>query len=69
MKLEIHKDNSARYRWTLAADDGDGLASSSLTFASYETALRAAEDVRDHAGSITVEALKREPESVLATDG
>jgi uncharacterized protein YegP (UPF0339 family) len=69
MKLEIHKDNSARYRWTLAADDGHGLASSSVAFASYETALQEAEDVRDHGGSITVEARKREPESVLATDG
>jgi uncharacterized protein YegP (UPF0339 family) len=68
MKLEIHQDNSARYRWTLAADDGLGLASSSVTFASYETALRAAEDVRDHGDSITVEERAGEPESVLATE-
>ena len=65
MKLEIHEDNSAHYRWTLAADDGHNLASSTLAFASYETALRAAEDVRDHGDLVTIEARER-PETELA---
>jgi hypothetical protein len=67
MKLEIHKDNSAQYRWTLAARDGHSLGSSTLAFPSYEAALRAAEDVRDHADSVTIETEERDPEAELAS--
>ena len=55
MKLEIYQDNSARYGWTLSADDGGSLGSSTVAFSSYEAALRAAEDVRDHGDSMTIE--------------
>jgi hypothetical protein len=66
MKLEIHMDNSAHYGWTLAADDGRSLASSTLTFASYAAAMRAAEEVRDHGDSLTIEAREQDPETELA---
>ena len=51
MKLEIHKDNSAHYRWTLVADDGERLAASAQAFTSHATAERAAEDVRKQASA------------------
>ena len=55
MRLEINEDNSADYRWTLVTDDGQRLASSAQTFASYDTALRAAEDVREQAAAAPME--------------
>ncbi len=67
MKLDIYKDNSAEYRWTLATDDGHSLGSSIPAFATYSAALRAAEDVRDHAGSVTIETQERDPETELAS--
>ncbi|MDQ3934203.1 MAG: YegP family protein [Actinomycetota bacterium] len=51
MKLEIHQDNDAHYRWTLVTDAGDDVASSTEAFASHATAVRAAEDVRDQAAA------------------
>ena len=54
MKLQIYEDNSSHFHWTLAADDGHSLATSTETFASYAAALQAAEDV-GKATSIAVE--------------
>ena len=55
MRLEIHKDNSAHYRWTLVADDGQRLAASAQAFTSHDTAVRAAEDVREQATAAPME--------------
>jgi uncharacterized protein YegP (UPF0339 family) len=55
MKLEIHKDNSAHYRWTLVADDGERLAASAEAFTSHATAVRAAENVRQQATGAPME--------------
>lgn len=57
MKLEIHEDNSAHFRWTLTAADGRSLAGSTEAFASYRTALRAAEDVRDRAAAAAIDVI------------
>ena len=55
MTLEIHENNNARYRWTLVTDDGRQLASSTEAFASYDAALRAAEDMRAQATAVPME--------------
>ena len=55
MKLEIHKDNSAHYRWTLFANDGQRLAASAEAFTSHATALQAAENVREQATGAPME--------------
>ena len=54
MKLEIHEENSGRYHWALTSDDGNSLASSTETFATYDVAMRAAEDVRDQTAELAI---------------
>jgi uncharacterized protein YegP (UPF0339 family) len=55
MKLQIYEDNSSRFHWMLAADDGTSLATSTETFVSHGAAMQAAEAVRT-ASPMTVEA-------------
>jgi len=53
MEFEIHRDSSARFHWRLIGDDWTRLAVSAVTFSSAEGARRAADEVREHAGSAT----------------
>lgn len=53
MEFEIYRENDARFHWRLIGDDGTRLAVSAVTFGSAEAALRAADLVREHAGSAT----------------
>ena len=55
MKLQIYEDNSSQFHWMLAADDGDSLATSTETFASYDAAMRAVKAV-NKVTSVTIEA-------------
>ena len=53
MEFEIYRENGARFHWRLIGDDGTRLAVSAVTFSSAEMARRAADEVREHAGSAT----------------
>jgi uncharacterized protein YegP (UPF0339 family) len=54
MKFEIYADASGQYRWRLIAANGQNVASSGESFSSKANAIRAAENVRDNAGSATI---------------
>jgi uncharacterized protein YegP (UPF0339 family) len=54
MEFLIFEDNGGHYHWTIVAADGATLARSA-GFASYEDAERAAQHVRDGAGSARLE--------------
>jgi uncharacterized protein YegP (UPF0339 family) len=54
MKFEIYADASGQYRWRLIAANGQNVASSGEPFSSKANAIRAAENVRDNAGSATI---------------
>ena len=54
MKFEIYADASGQYRWRLRSSNGQIVASSGEAFASKANATRAAENVRDNAGSATI---------------
>ena len=54
MKIEVYRDAGGQYRWRLVSDNGQTVASSGESFASKANAIRAAENVRDHAGSATI---------------
>jgi uncharacterized protein YegP (UPF0339 family) len=55
MKFVIYADNSGKYRWRLVSGNGQTVASSGEAFESKASARRAAENVRDSAGSARVE--------------
>lgn len=55
MKFVVYADSSGEYRWRLVARNGQTVASSGEAFDSKYNARRAAENVRDNAGSATVE--------------
>ncbi|MDQ3093016.1 MAG: DUF1508 domain-containing protein [Actinomycetota bacterium] len=55
MKFVIYKDSRGKYRWRLVAGNGQTVASSGEAFESQSNARRAAENVKDNAGSATVE--------------
>lgn len=54
-KFEIYADAAGNYRWRLKANNGEKIASSGESFASKESAKRAAQTVKDTAGSATIE--------------
>ncbi len=54
MKFEIYADAGGNYRWRLVSSNGQTVASSGESFASKANAIRAAENVRDHAGDATI---------------
>lgn len=55
MKFVIYADTSGKYRWRLVSGNGQTVASSGEPFDSQSNARRAAENVRDNAGSAEVE--------------
>ncbi|MEJ7655738.1 MAG: DUF1508 domain-containing protein [Thermoleophilaceae bacterium] len=55
MKFVIYADTSGKYRWRLVSGNGQTVASSGEAFDSQSNARRAAENVRDNAGSAEVE--------------
>jgi len=55
MKLVLYADTSGKYRWRLVSGNGQTVASSGEAFDSQSNARRAAENVRDNAGSAEVE--------------
>lgn len=55
MKFLVYTDSGGNYRWRLIASNGQTVASSGEAFDSKSNARRAAENVRDNAGSATVE--------------
>ncbi len=55
MKFVVYKDSGGKYRWRLVAGNGQTVGSSGEAFESQSNARRAAENVRDSAGSATVE--------------
>lgn len=55
MKFVIYKDTGGKYRWRLVAGNGQTVASSGEAFESQSNARRAAENVKDNAGSATIE--------------
>ncbi len=54
MKFEIYADTSGQYRWRIVATNGQTVATSGESFDSKANARRAAENVRDSAGTATV---------------
>jgi len=54
MKFVIYADSSSKYRWRLVARNGQTVASSGEAFDSRSNARRAAENVRDNAGSAEI---------------
>jgi uncharacterized protein YegP (UPF0339 family) len=54
MRIEIYQDVGGHYRWRLVSANGQVVASSGESFASKANARRAAENVRDNAGTATV---------------
>jgi uncharacterized protein YegP (UPF0339 family) len=54
MKFEIYADASGQYRWRLVSSNGQNVASSGESFASKANARRAAENVKDDAGSADI---------------
>ncbi len=55
MKFVIYKDTGGKYRWRLVAGNSQTVASSGEAFESQSNARRAAENVKDNAGSATIE--------------
>jgi uncharacterized protein YegP (UPF0339 family) len=55
MKFVIYRDRGGKYRWRLVAGNGQTIASSGEDFESHANAKRAAENVKDKAGTATVE--------------
>ncbi len=54
MKFQIYADAGGNFRWRLMASNGQTVASSGESFSSKGSARRAAENVRDNAGSAEV---------------
>jgi len=54
-KFHVYKDSGDNYRWRLRSSNGQTVASSGEAFSSKSAAHTAAENVRDHAGSASVE--------------
>ena len=54
MKFEIYADASGSYRWRLVASNGQTVASSGESFASKASARRAAENVKENAGTAEI---------------
>lgn len=54
-KFEIYADTSDKYRWRLKSSNGQIVASSGESFDSRSNAKRAAENVKDNAGSATID--------------
>jgi hypothetical protein len=54
MKFEIYADASGSYRWRLVASNGQTVASSGESFASKANATRAAENVKENAGTAEI---------------
>lgn len=54
MKFEIYADTGGGFRWRLVSSNGQTIASSGQSFASKANAVRAAENIRDNAGSAQV---------------
>lgn len=50
-KFEIYPDKAGAYRWRLVASNGQIVAASGEAFDSKSNAKRAAENVRDNAGT------------------
>ena len=55
MKFVIYADSSGKYRWRLVSGNGQTVASSGEAFDSKSNTRRAAENVKDNAGSATIE--------------
>jgi uncharacterized protein YegP (UPF0339 family) len=55
VKFEIYADSSGKYRWRLIARNGQTVASSGEAFDSKSNARRAAENIRDNAGSADID--------------
>jgi len=53
-KFEVYPDSSGKYRWRLIATNGQNVGSSGEAFDSKSNARRAAENVRDNAGSADI---------------
>jgi uncharacterized protein YegP (UPF0339 family) len=53
-KFHIYEDRGGHYRWKLVAPNGEETASSGEGFASKSNAKRAAESVKEHAGSAEI---------------
>jgi len=54
MKFHIYADASGEYRWKLVSSNGQTVAISGEGFASKANAIRAAENVKERAGSAEV---------------
>jgi uncharacterized protein len=54
-KFQIYADSAGKYRWRLKASNGEKIASSGESFASKESAKRAAETVKATAGGASIE--------------
>lgn len=50
---EVYADTGGNYRWRVKSSNGQTVASSGESFASQSNAQRAADNVRDNAGSAT----------------
>lgn len=53
-KFVIYKDQGDKYRWRLVAPNGQETAASGQHFASHYDARRAAEHVKEHAGTAEI---------------
>jgi hypothetical protein len=53
--FEIYEDSAGNYRWRLKSGNGQIVASAGEAFASRANAVRAAENVKTHAGSARVD--------------
>jgi uncharacterized protein len=54
MKFEIYADAGGNYRWRLVASNGQTVASSGESFDSKYNARRAAENVKENAGTADI---------------
>ena len=54
-KFKIYADKADEFRWRLIASNGEPVASSGEAFASKANAKRAAETVKENAGSASIE--------------
>src|SRR4051794_19252460 len=52
-KYEVYSDSGGKYRWRAKSTNGQTVASSGESFTSQPNARRAADNVRDNAGSAT----------------
>jgi uncharacterized protein YegP (UPF0339 family) len=52
-QFEVYRDEGGNYRWRLRAANGQVVASSVESFASYANAKEAVENVKANAGSAT----------------